>query len=177
MTEWFAIGWSDVGGVVLSALGIYAALLIATRLLGLRSFSKISSFDFAITVALGSLIAATLLTPSPPLVQGAIGLATLFAIQAAVSFARRRWEWAEDLVDNRPLLLMARGEVIQEHLSKALVTEDDLRSKLRMAGITHPSQVFAVVMETTGDVAVIEESDEIDLALFRGVEGSERLRD
>jgi uncharacterized membrane protein YcaP (DUF421 family) len=43
------------------------------------------------------------------------------------------------------------------------MTEDDLRQKLRGAGITELRQVALVVLETTGDVSVLEESPERDL--------------
>jgi hypothetical protein len=36
--------------------------------------------------------------------------------------------------------------------------------------------VFAVVVETTGDVSVLKSSDQIDLDLFSNVRGAERLR-
>ena len=55
------------------------------------------------------------------------------------------------------------------------MTVDDLRSKLRLAGITHPSQVLAVVFETTGDVSVLKRDDEVDPWVFGSVRGAERL--
>jgi uncharacterized membrane protein YcaP (DUF421 family) len=158
--------------VLLSGLGIYAALLLLTRLTGLRSFSKMSSFDFAITVALGSVIASTLLTKDPSLLVGAFGLAVLYAIQYAVSKARRLTAAVERLVDNVPLVVMAGERVLTDHLDKARMTEDDLKSKLRMAGVTHPGQVLAVVFETTGDVSVVKRTDEVDPWIFEGVRGA-----
>lgn len=175
MSNWLWTSGTAALGVVVSALGIYTALLLATRLLGLRSFSKLSSFDFAVTVALGSLVAATLLTPSPPLLQALVGLATLFVIQGTVSYVRRNWAWAQHLIDNEPLLLMAGEDILEDHLDEALVTQDDLRNKLRVAGVTHRSQVFAVVMETTGDISVVKRSDQVDLDIFRNVRGVELL--
>ena len=56
------------------------------------------------------------------------------------------------------------------------MTEEDLKSKLRMAGVTHPDQVLAVVFETSGDVSVMRVSDKVDYDLFSGVSGAERLR-
>ena len=53
MTDWARMTGSDpsLPMILLTGIGIYAALLVPTRLTGLRSFSKMSSFDFAITVA------------------------------------------------------------------------------------------------------------------------------
>jgi uncharacterized membrane protein YcaP (DUF421 family) len=162
--------------VFLTGVGIYVALLLLTRVSGLRSFSKMSSFDFAITVAIGSVIASTLLTRNPPLLLGAFGLATLYGLQFTVSKVRRHSERVEALVDNEPLLIMAGSEVLSEHLDEARMTVGDLKSKLRIAGITHPNQVLAVVFETTGDVSVLTTTEQVDFALFSDVRGAEHLR-
>ena len=134
-----------------------------------------SSFDFAITVAIGTVVASTLLTKDPPLLIGAFGLAVLYSIQFAVSKARRRSGWIERLVSNEPLLIMAGSELLVDHLEKARLTVSDLKSKLRMAGITHPNQVMAVVLETTGDVSVLRVSDQLDPWVFEGIRGAEHL--
>ena len=161
--------------VLASGVGIYCALLLLTRLTGLRSFAKMSSFDFAITVAFGSVIASTLLAPTPSLATGAFGLAVLYGIQYLVSKTRRAIPFVSRAVDNRPLLVMAGETVLSEHLDEARMTADDLRSKLRFAGVAHPRQVLAVVFETTGDVSVIKAGDDADPWLFEGVRGAEHL--
>lgn len=173
--NWMAATGTSLFMVLLSGLAIYGALLLLTRVSGLRSFSKMSSFDFAITVAFGSIIASTILTQDPPLLVGATGLAVLFLIQYGISRARRLSSAVERLVDNAPLLVMAGEEILPEHLDSARMTEDDLRSQLRRAGVTHPNQVLAVVFESTGDVAVLKAGDDVAPWIFEGVRGADRL--
>ncbi len=161
--------------ILLSGIGIYIALIVFTRLMGLRSFSKMSSFDFAITISIGALVASTLLGPDPPLLAGVFGLAVLYGIQYAVSKSRRVTSAIEALVDNEPLLVMAGEEILSDHLDKARMTEDDLRSKLRSSGVSHPNQVLAVIFETTGDVSVIQRNDDVIPWIFEDVRGAEHL--
>lgn len=177
MIDW---GWINSTGtnslmVFLSGLGIYIALMFMTRVAGLRSFSKMSSFDFATTVAIGSVVASTVLTNNPPLIDGVIGLLTIYFVQYVVSKSRRVTEMMEHLVDNEPLLLMAGDVLLEDNLKSARVTDHDLKSKLRQAGVTHPNQVMAVVFETTGDVSVLMKNDAFDPWLLKGVRGAERL--
>lgn len=173
--SWITTTGTTLMMVLLSALGIYITLLVFTRLTGLRSFSKMSSFDFAITIAFGSIVASTLLTDEPPLFAGAFGLAVLFGIQYIVSSSRRLSGAVEKVVDNEPVVLMAGENVLSDHLDKTRLTEDDLKSKLRMSGITSPQQVLAVILESTGDVAVIKKSDHVSPWLFEGIRGAEHL--
>lgn len=134
-----------------------------------------SSFDFAITVAIGSVIASTVLGRQPALLAGALALASLYAIQMLLSWARRHSAWAKRVVDNRPLLLMVGAQVIEAHLDEARMTSWDLEAKLRGAGVTHRNQLLAVVLETTGDVSVLKTGGEVQWDLFDGVRGAERL--
>lgn len=139
-----------------------------------------SSFDFAITVAIGSLLATVLLSEDPPLLQGGMGIAVLFGIQFLVSFLRTRSTSFARLVDNEPLLLMAGPEVLHENLATARVTVNDLRAKLRAANVIHPEQVRAVVMESTGDLSVLHadpDGPDLDLELVKNVRGVDALRD
>ena len=175
--SWIVTDGRSVVMVVLSVLGIYAAMLLYTRISGLRTFSKMSTTDFAVTVAMGSVMATVVVAPEPPLVQGAVALAALYATQWGVSWIRRASRRAQRTVENRPLLLMSGSEVLEENLRRARVTHADLRAKLREANVLHTGQVRAVVMETTGDVSVVHgQGPELEAEIFADVLGAERLQ-
>lgn len=152
--SWIVTSFQSVLMVILSTLGIYVVLILFTRLSGVRTFSKMSSFDFAITVAIGSLIASTILTKSPPLFQAVVAMASLFAIQMVIAGFREN-SFIRSLVDNKPILLMRNTEMLEENMKKARVTREDILGKLREANVTQFSQIRAVVMETTGDMSVL----------------------
>jgi uncharacterized membrane protein YcaP (DUF421 family) len=157
--------------VALSAAGIYVALMFCTRLAGLRSFSKMSSHDFAITVAIGSVIASTVVAPTPSLGNGIAALIALFVFQRILSSARLAFAYSP--VENRPLLLMRDGRILDEHLARAQVTRQDLYAKLRTANVRRVSEVHAVIMEATGDVSVLHgRREQFDTSLLEGVDGA-----
>ncbi len=155
LTQWIWENGAGLVGSVVTALGVYAAIVVFTRLAGLRTFSKLSSFDFALTVAFGSLLATTILSPDPPLLRSVVALASLYLLQYTVSRIRLRGGRAASVFDNEPLLLMDGPEILQSNLDRGRVTRDDLRAKLREANVLRWEQVRAVVLETTGDISVI----------------------
>lgn len=178
LLDWVTDTHTAFWGVIVTVIGMYLSLGILTRLAGLRSFSKLSGFDFAVTVAIGSVLAGTILTKDPPLFRGALSLAALFGVQILVAWLRVHVGFIRELTGNTPRLVMANGEVIKSQLRKAKITEADLRSKLREANVLSLSQVAAVVAETTGDVSVLHRSPNdppLDPALLRGVIGIEHL--
>lgn len=150
----FEIKDTSVLQLFLTALGIYISVIILTRIFGKRSFSKMSSFDFAMTVAIGSIIASTLLSSTVSMLEGIIGLVIVYVLQIIAALVRRI-EWMQELMDNSPLLLMDGEIILEDNLRKARVTQSDLRSKLREANVTRLSQIKAVIFETTGDISVL----------------------
>ena len=166
--------WTALAVVVLSGVVTYAVVILLTRLTGVRSLAKMSSFDFAATVAVGSTVAATLVG-SAPLTAGVLGVAVLFGLQYLVASLRRRGLFL-GLVDNAPILLMAGSEVLEGNLRHARVSREELWAQLRLAGVHRRDQVQAVVMETTGDISVLRTGDPVDPELLQGVRGAEALR-
>lgn len=172
--SWLSTTWSSILMVIISSIGIYIAVIFFTRLSGLRSFSKMSSFDFAMTVAIGSVIASSILTKDPPLYQAVVALGALYALQMSIAKLRGISPFINILVDNQPVLLMKGSNILDENLKITKVSTDDLRAKLREANVTDLSQVKAVVMETTGDISVLHGEDashEIDDYLLHNVKG------
>lgn len=157
--SWLNSTWKDITMVLVSSIGIYIALIVFTRIAGLRSFSKLSSFDFAVTVVVGSLIATTILTENPPLIQAIVALGILYVLRNIVAKLRGVSPFISKLVDNEPTLLMKGPQMIDENLKATKVTPDDLRAKLREANVTDLNQIKAVVLETTGDISVLHSKD------------------
>lgn len=167
IAHWFWTSWTDAGRIALSAVLMMVAVISIIRLVGLRSLSKMSSFDFAVTVAIGSITASTVAS-TVPVASGALAVAALLAVQAAISWLRRRVSFGV-VVDNTPTLLMRDGTMIDAALTLCRVTESDVVAKLREANVDDLSRVHAVVLETTGDISVLHGDGPIDTRLLRDV--------
>lgn len=169
-SEWFSAEPAALAMVAVSTLVVYVAIIAYARFFGLRSFSKMSAFDFAMTIALGSLFASSISSPSPPILLSLFAFLLLFGGQKLVAIGRRS-SALKHLVDNDPILLMLDGRILEENLHRTNVTEEDLLAKLREANVLDLSQVKAVVFETTGDVSVLHGAPEASLSgdLLKGV--------
>ena len=172
-TSWITTSFPIILIVFLTAVGIYIAVIIFTRIIGLRSFSKMSSFDFAITIAIGALVANVIVSPQISYLQGVVALASLYSLQVIVNYFRNRSAFFSRCIDNDPLLLMNGSEILEQNLKKARIERKELRHKLREANVTQLTQIKAVVLESTGDVSVLHHSEiehKIDPEILKGVQ-------
>jgi uncharacterized membrane protein YcaP (DUF421 family) len=92
-------------GVLLSFVAVLWTVFLV-RIVGLRSFSKMTAFDFVTTIATGSLIAqAATRDAVGPFAQAMAAIAGVFLVQFILSSARQRSEALNNLVKNKPVLL------------------------------------------------------------------------
>ena len=126
MADWIETSWTAVLMVIVSGVAVYAILISLTRISGVRSFSKMSSFDFAITIATGSVAASIIVMEDPPILQGAVALCTLYAMQMSLAAIRKRSKFVERMVDNEPRLIMCGQDILEDQMKAAKVTLDDL---------------------------------------------------
>ena len=147
-------------------------IVVVVRFMGLRSFSKMAAFDFVVTVAIGSLLAgAAQATGWPGFLQASGAILSLLIVQATVATLRRKSSAFASLLENDPVVLMRDGKLDHDALAKTRVAEADVRAKLREANALQLSQVRAVVLETTGDIAVLH-GDAVDDWLLEGTSRS-----
>lgn len=155
-------------GLLLTAAAVLWTVLLV-RLVGLRAFSKMNSFDFVTTIATGSLIAqAGTRSHWDSYLQALAAIAGVFLIQWMLAKARQRSARMRRLLSNEPVLLMDRGQFLREAMEETRVSRSNIVEKLRAAGVTDINDVRAAVLETTGDISIIEGND-MDEQLLDGV--------
>lgn len=155
-------------GVILGAIAL-AWVVLLVRIVGLRSFSKMTSFDFVMTVAMGSLVAgAAQVSDWLAFAQTMAAMAGLFLVQFVTAKARKSSDTVEQIISNDPCILMRDGVISEAALKATRVSRSDLLAKLREANVMKFDEVRAVVLENTGDISVLH-GDELDDALIENM--------
>ena len=157
-----------VRGLILTAGAVLWTVLLV-RIVGLRGFSKMTSFDFVTTIAAGSLIAqAGTRTEWTAYLQALAAIGGVFLIQYVLAMARQRSDRVQSLLKNQPVLLMEDGEFLEAAMEESRVSRSSVIEKLRAANVTDYSQVRAVVLETTGNISVLH-GERLEPSLLDGV--------
>jgi uncharacterized membrane protein YcaP (DUF421 family) len=159
--------WETLAGSLL----LFLVIILITRIVGLRSFAKFTAYDFAFTVAIGSIISSTL-TSSTTITHGAIAITSLLVITFLFSWLQKAIPKFSSVISNKPLLLMDGNKILHNNLKYARIEKTQLIAKLREANVIDFNQVKAVVLESTGDISVLHTSDktmELNSDLLEGV--------
>lgn len=152
----FFDGWAELARILIVGTIAYAALIVLLRLGGKRTLSRMNAFDLIVTISLGSVLAATLLSRDVALAEGVLALALLIGLQYAVAWAEIRYGRIRGLVRSEPALLVWRGKLMSAAMRRERIAEDDVLAAVRRSSILSLEDVHAAILETNGSVSVME---------------------
>jgi uncharacterized membrane protein YcaP (DUF421 family) len=147
-----------MAGALIEALVLYPYAVLVLRLAGKTTVGTARIFDFVSTVAMGTMVGSTIISKSIALTTGLAGLTALVALQWAVAYASSRSPRFYRITTNTPRLLHDGSHFLEENLRAERITREDVLVKVREAGHPGLGSVAAVVLGTTGNVAVIASS-------------------
>lgn len=155
-----SVGFAPILRALILTAGAVGWTLLLARIVGLRAFSKATAFDFAATIATGSLIAQAGTRSSwNDYAQAMAAIGAVFLIQYLLARGRVASSAFAAAVDNAPLLLLRDGAFLEPALLQARVTRATLMEKIRASGAQDVAQVGAIILETTGDITVMPGRD------------------
>jgi uncharacterized membrane protein YcaP (DUF421 family) len=145
---------ATLGWVALKTLLLYATAVIGFRLSKRRTLAEMSAFDFVAAVAVGAIVGRIPSAHDAGYLAGAVTLVVVLAAHRVVA-GMRRWPPLGRLVDHRPVLLVADGDVLEQPLREAGLTRADLFGLLRQQGVLDLAEVRYVVFEQRGQISVV----------------------
>ena len=132
----------------------FLGMIVMLRMSGKRTLSKMNVFDFVFVVAIGSLLAATIIEKDVTLSEWFVSVTILLFIQFALAKIACYSKTAERIINGEPALLLAKGEFIHKSMRKHRITEEEVRAAIREKGVNRVEDVDAVVLENDGNLTV-----------------------
>lgn len=152
----FFNSWYPFGRIALVGLSAYAALVVLLRVYGKRTLTQMNAFDLVVNVALGSILATTLLNKDVVWAEGVFALLLLISLQWALTWVSARSTTIRGLIASSPTLVLHDGNLLQDVMRRHRLSNNDVMHALRNAGLSHAEQARAVVLETDGRFSVIK---------------------
>ncbi len=156
LLDWLIGSWRTVGFVAVSTVLIYVSVVVALRVGERRTLAEMSAFDFAVAVAVGSIIGRVSTARSPTYVQGLAALVTLLVTHYLITFGRARSARVKRWFERPPRVVLRDGEILPAQLRREHLTEEDLMRKLREHDVHALDEVELVVVEARGGFSVLK---------------------
>ena len=126
------------------------------RLMGKREIGQLQPFELAISIMISELASIPMTDVGIPLSNGIIPILGLLLMHLLISFINLKSTKVRQLICGKPAILIYRGRIDEEQVRKERFTLNELEEKLRSNNVMDIGDVEYAILETSGDVSVIQ---------------------
>ncbi len=142
--------------IVARAAVMFVVLYLLLRIMGKRELGQLTPFELVVMIVLGDLIQQGV-THSDFSLTGAILAITTFGFLAiAMSWVTYLFPAAEKLLDGEPRVIVRGGKLLKENLRRDRITQSEVESEMRLAGIARLDEVAWAILEPQGKISFIK---------------------
>lgn len=135
---------------------MYFTALLVMRIMGKREIGELSIFDIVISIMVAEIAVIAIEDSNRPLYDGFVPMITLLFIQVITAGLSLRYRKLRLWFDGRPSVIIRKGKINRNEMRKLKYNLDDLLTQLRGAKIDSIADVEFAVLETGGQLSVLE---------------------
>ena len=137
------------------AAAVYIVMLVVVRALGKRTVGNFSAFDLIVALMLGEVV-DEIIYGDVLFTQGAVAIVAIAALAYADSWLAYFDHGMEAVLEGTPTIIVRDGRFDRAGLRSERMTEKDVMSHLRQAGIHDMREVHLAIVEIDGAVSVMK---------------------
>lgn len=141
------------------AILLYILVLIVMRLMGKREIGQLQPFELAISIMIADLASIPMTDTGVPITNGIIPILGLLVMHLLISILNMKSIRAREVICGKPRILIHRGKINEQALKKERFTINELEERLRGNNIFNLGDVEFAILETSGQVTVIQKPE------------------
>lgn len=138
---------------------LYIIVLIVMRLMGKREIGQLQPFEFVIAIMIADLATIPMSEIGNPIINGIIPILGLLIMHLFISYINLKSIKMRSLICGKPSILIYRGRIDESVMIKERFTINELQERLRTNNIDSISDVEYAILETSGQISVIEKPE------------------
>lgn len=157
-----SLDWGELFGfsispaeIVLRGSAMYWFLFVMFRFVVRRDVGAVGIADVLIIVIVADAAQNGMAGEYESISDGMLLVSTLIGWNVFLNWLSFRFPAIRRFAEPPPLMLVKDGRMLKRNMRKELLTEQELLSKLRQAGIEHLDDAQHVYMESDGEISVI----------------------
>jgi uncharacterized membrane protein YcaP (DUF421 family) len=140
--------------IIFRTVVLYLYTLGVLRLIGQRGMERLSSFDFAIVIAMGSAVGDPMFYPNIPLIHGMVVVTTILAIERGLGLITKRDSAVESVLEGVTLRAVHEGCIEADFMKESVLSKYELFMKMREHGARQLGEVEVAYLELDGGYSV-----------------------
>lgn len=150
---------------------VYFLVLFVMRIMGKSEISQFQPFEFVIALMVADLASVPMQDPEMSLLDGVISIVALLIVHIIISTVSIKSAKINRLTSGSPAMLINKGQLDMSELEKQQITIKELQERLRQNDYPYIEDVYYAILETSGDVSIIEKAEKPKIANTNGERG------
>ena len=142
--------------LVIRTLILYLLVVVAMRIMGKRQIGELQPSELVIAIMISDLASVPMQAIDIPLLAGVVPVLTLLVWEVVMSFVSLKSRRMRRYISGEPSIVVYNGHINENELKKLRFNLNDLMEQLRISGCPDVSNVAAAVLETNGQLSVLE---------------------
>ena len=167
MDTLFRIEWAEllipthsIAEMMLRGTVMYLSLFLILRFVMLRQSSTIGIADILVIVVIADAAQNGFAKEYKSLTEGLVLVLTIVFWDMLLNWLSFHFKTFERLLAPAPLSLVESGRMNRRNMRKELITEEELRSQMRLQGIAELKEIKRACLEATGDISFVKAEDD-----------------
>ncbi|MGB3260298.1 YetF domain-containing protein [Paenisporosarcina sp.] len=148
-------GYSFVEMIIRTTV-TFSVLLLLARILGKEQLSQLTFFNYITGITIGSIAGEIASHDDTHYLNAITSLIWWSILTLVVSYISLKSAKAKSLLDDKPMIVIKNGKILEHELKKSRLPIGDLNMLLRMQGIFSVKDVHFAVLETNGELSVFK---------------------
>ena len=141
---------------VLRGLAIYLFLLLVFRIMGKRSLSASTTFDFILLLIISEVTQQALVGQDHSLTGALILIVTLISIDMIFSLLKDHFPMFGKISEGAPLIVVDQGKPLKHRMKKCKISNEDILEAARVSlGLEKMAQIKYAIVEKDGTISII----------------------
>lgn len=141
--------------IIYRCLTVYVFLFGVLRLLGKKEIGQLRPFDLVLLLIVSEATQSAMVGGDTSLQAGLVAISTLIFADMLVTRLLLKAPRLQKVLEGSPTVLVSRGQVIQNHMEKEKLTEEDLLQACRENGVAKIQEVRLAVLEVDGTISIV----------------------
>lgn len=141
--------------IILRSTAVYFFMVIALRVFGKKELSQLNTADVILILLISNSVQNAMVGPDTSLWGGLAAATVLFLINFIFKKLMKRSQWFNQLLSDKPEILIHNGKLDFKQLSRLDISHDELKEAMREHGVEHFTEVKLAMLEPDGNISII----------------------
>jgi len=160
MYERVLVYMNDYILIALKTIVFLIVIIVIMKIMGKRELGQLNTFDIVVFFMISELFSLSIDDPHENIMESLLPILIIFTLQIIISIVVLKNNKLRKIIEENPSFIINNGIINQKLMKKLRYNTDDLMQQIRSNGIDNPSQVLFAILESNGQLSIIQKGRE-----------------